>query len=54
MTGTIYDNAGRIVQSIVFNGMEAFNIDLSNKESGVYSLIMNVNNETINLRIVVQ
>lgn len=54
MTGTIYDNAGRIVQSIVFNGMQAISIDLSSKENGVYSLIMNANNETVNVRIVVQ
>jgi hypothetical protein len=54
MTGTIYDNAGRIVQSIVFNGMEAIKIDLSDKESGVYSLVMHVNHETINLRVIVQ
>lgn len=54
MHGTVYDNAGRVVQEIAFNGMQAINIDLSNSKSGVYSLVMQVNNETMNLRVIVQ
>jgi roadblock/LC7 domain-containing protein len=53
-TGVIYDNLGRIVQEIDFNGMQNISIDLSNYEPGIYALVMLVNNELVNLRVVVQ
>ena len=54
ISGAVYDNTGRIIQEIKFNGTQAINIDLSNNESGVYSLIMLVNEEQITVRVIVQ
>lgn len=54
LTGAVYDNSGRIVQELEFNGTQAINIDLSNNESGVYSLVMLVNGERVTVRVIVQ
>ncbi|MDG1333818.1 MAG: T9SS type A sorting domain-containing protein [Crocinitomicaceae bacterium] len=54
LSGAVYDNSGRIVQEIEFNGTQAVNIDLSNNESGVYSVVMLVNGEQVTVRVIVQ
>lgn len=54
LSGAIYDNIGRMVQAIEFNGTQSINVDLSNNESGVYSLVMLVNGENVTVRVIVQ
>ena len=52
--GVVYDNSGRVIQEIKFNGMQAIQLDLSNNESGVYSLVLKVKNETIYIKLINQ